>query len=225
MKSLKTLAVAAVCSMVIQALPNLAHAGEGNSSGGGQGDHAFALQQLAQANPGLKPEQVLFRAFQQSQGRVPAIRILGTSGGHDSASFLPEFIVGSFVISVEYPTGRSSAFFGLARQQAPDAGPLLTMPDGAWTLYAQDGDDFTNGPWPEVTLGPTGLIAKTHPNYETGHNMAPEVQIEFRQYTADIVIFAVKPKPGHPQVCAVPAYNKIYQANADGLCAIGYFWR
>jgi hypothetical protein len=90
MKSLqiKLIALGLIGSLMMGAKSSATVQGPG--SGNGNGDGAFALQKMAQENPDLKPHEVLLKAFNESEGRIPKLKYFRVDEGCSAALIAPE---------------------------------------------------------------------------------------------------------------------------------------
>ncbi|HEX7673151.1 MAG TPA: hypothetical protein VF412_03220 [Bdellovibrio sp.] len=215
----------------------------GTNSGGGQGDHAMAFAEIMQSHPGLKPDEILLEAFKESQGRIPTNRIIhrgtpGDSYSENSGNIVSEHY-GSYTIlynfSKDINDSRAeltpeSIYIGktsIRTQQdvssaTEDSGPLVpaTKPlEKPWTINL--GINFDRNEYASLTGFGGANIYTSSTGLVTAEPGAPN--LEFRQYSADIVVWVLKADPVRHKCFNLPKSSGS-SPNVNGYCAIGYFW-
>jgi hypothetical protein len=195
---------------------NLAHAA-GKGSGGGNGDAAFALQHMAAANPGLSEEEILIKAFKESEGRIPVLNFTpdNSSAEYERAIFLPSndssYVIqlpleGVAAHDLKRGSDRYIPYF-FATRKVINVGPLLggRNPSPAW-LNFRGLKQFRSS---------TGLVfvdAYDKPN------------VEFRQFNPKIVVYVYYPDKDGDCVEVVTAAGKGTRRALTPYCAVGYAW-
>ena len=200
---IKTIAVSCLMVLQLSAENALAHAKDGNSSGGGTGDGAFEIQQLVASNPDLSPVEVLQKIFEDSQGRPPTLVQAGQSGGqiiYKIGEFQHGFIFR--VAAGEQKAGCISCGYNF-KHLVDDMGPLL----GNKSLGLEiDGISYIT-----VEMAATGLKL---------YFVNVGVRAEFRQYRPGIVLYrSIANSEGR---CVGLGEDK--KKAPFGLCTIGYDW-
>jgi hypothetical protein len=199
---------------------NLAHAA-GKGSGGGNGDAAFALQHMAAANPGLSEEEILIKAFKESEGRIPVLNFTpfnSSEYGYERAIFLPSNEASSSYLiqlplegvearDLKRDSDRYVPYF-YATRKVINAGPLLGSrnPSPVW-LDFRARTQFRSS---------TGLV------FGDANDNSPTV--EFRQFNPKIVVYVYYPDKDGDCVGVMTAAGKVTRRALTPYCAVGYAW-
>lgn len=182
--------------------------------GNGNGDGAFALAELAANNPGLKPQEVLLKAFEESAGRpidhnfLPAG--ISTLSGYKIILYGADDFVGS---------DQTITF------DKVNVGPLLPNLNQIYT-YSLSEKNRQN----EIVTA-NGMSTINH--YKT-----KKASVEFRQYSNNVILAVSKFQPfridnkdvllcwSNPGISwATFTVSPSESAKAGGVCAISYYWK
>lgn len=203
---------------------------QGNSSGGGDGDRAFALQKLAATYPGMSIPEALLQAFKDSASNVPPHLKLQPRASQDS-------LYQNYYGVLDIGTGQAyGAEFTLTTDQGknhmPDSvkinnlnfheevaqfGAALGDQQMSKTTFenvgiggfSTDGDVLTNG---------SSLVLRTIDRAGKDYNW-----VELRSFDANTVIFIVH--PGTNQMDCTSVHGSIWKADYNsGACSVGIFW-
>lgn len=211
MKSITRTLTTLVCLTIAQLGATCAFAGTG--SGNGNGDHAFALSRLAEANPGLSPEQVLLKAFAESEGRIPEVKFDqqcrdGKVPTAQCGTFLPGET--GFTLQLGVDDGdpskqqivRSNDY---VYRKSSSVGPLFPQLSVPMLLVSNsDSEMIFSRPLLTTRTGLYEVLA-------TGN-------VEYRQYNSKIVVFVTYPVgEGTHKGC-------LQHKSVNGICSVGYFW-
>lgn len=227
-KSIKKV-IAISCLVALHLSANFAYAGEkeGNSSGGGSGDAAFEMQRVFAANPELKPEEVLEKLFDESEGRVPPLNLVQTGPGltkyriykigNVNRGLAFNVRTGDFSENscklctahlLQELTNLGPLFGGIqaSSQLIPTVSPANPVyDDSAFSSIIADLKDATKN----ATLSYSASSMKFH--YPTGSFT------ELRAYRPNIIIRVTK--SGELKNCSGEPSNV-----SNELCSIGYDW-
>jgi hypothetical protein len=208
------LLASALCLLFVQLSPNLAHAGK--SSGGGNDDAAFVLQEaMSLMPPGLPMEQRLLKLFEDSATRIPEVRVVGQEQGVEFGELIPAKATKSYVFYFNSSDSSlqvnsegdfaAKARFDLSRK-IQDRGPL---------------DDERGKRFPWKADAGLGSYFRQTPS-STGFVLSSEDfgSIEFRQYTPELILFVLYPSP-KTRNCI---NNQQYTQGSRPFCGVGYFY-
>jgi hypothetical protein len=171
---------------------------------------------MTAANPSLSEEEILIKAFKESEGRIPALNFIpdNSSAELERAFFLPSND-SSYVIQLplegvaarDLKRGSDPAVpYFYAVRKVINAGPLLGSrnPSPVWLNYG-DLAQFRSS---------TGLVF--------GRKYDNSPRVEFRQFNPKIVIYVYYPdKDGD---CEVNAIDRGIRRALTPYCAVGYAW-
>ncbi|MGZ3775859.1 MAG: hypothetical protein ACXVCY_18845 [Pseudobdellovibrionaceae bacterium] len=225
-KAFKFIKATLVSATLLTSLASLATIGGG--SGNGNGDEAFALQHLAESNPGLQPHEVLMKAFSESAGRSMELSFFAATENRrvEAAYLLGKSSQNIFYFEDLKDTSliyRGIVNFNIVRSSISD-GPLLGGNKEKGTLYETT----------RSVLGFEGKLLSSSSSLllETEVIVGSEVKrqtVEFRQYNSKIVIFVKKPVNSDGKFYCPKPYATLKDVEPGvpsvGVCSIGYIWK
>lgn len=208
----------------------------GGSSGNGNGDSAFALQELADKNPTLSPQEILLKAFAESAGRIPKIdwknnwelgsRIIREN--EDYSVFTSDFggRKGIVIISLAEGAGKlnyPSSGISLMKHTYNN-GKLLPSHDKYFISF----NNFQNYYFLKKLSSETGLVF-AYISYDPKNLLS---SIEFRSFDDTTVIFVSYPyynADTKTLICdnnamQLESKNKVEVPPETKICSVGYFW-
>lgn len=218
---------------VLSTLSSLSFAAQGPGSGNGDGDRAFALQKVAKANPGLTPQQVLLKAFEESAGRIPSLTY-GTPTRPDATQEQAAGYLTSVTSSERHAPGielymddksatprdvRGNLYFV---KTTPVLGPMFPNPKDQHTFLARGSRYTVPG---DVTTGNGSLVLNVSSG-ATRYNP----WVELRSLDANTIVFITRAvKYGNVYSCKPLSIGNVVDMDwrpvAGDICTVGYFWK
>jgi hypothetical protein len=195
---------------------------EASERAGNGNDKALAIQQLAERNPGLSPVEILEKAFQESEGRIPEMNFKPCDQAQQTAELLGSRANKAYM---NFPFEADAEFlfaFGsvIITRQCIDAGPLLgsrnfalTADFRAFNTRPQGATQYNNGGPASIT--PAGLAVSLTENLG---------DLEVRQYNEKILIYKITPNRDKWYCYLKNGGSYVRLTPKDGVCAIGYMW-
>ena len=224
---IKTIAIS--CLMVLQLSAQVAQAQafemEGNSSGGGTGDGAFAMQQLIAANPSLAPVEVLEKVFNESQGSIPRIVVKANSCQGTICNQTAVFDYGTKSFSANFGDTNYGQMRKLSLERSiVDMGPLIGSQTQDYVLNVFDGSGELVVKKSTKIL-PTGFIAVVSETQER-----PEMESEFRAFGLNVMVVRIAFKAVDNSCAKAAKFSGIDMSNlkpVGQLCVAGYgyYWK
>lgn len=224
-KALNCLKISLFSATLITSLAGNAGGGSGN----GNGDDAFALQKVAKANPGLKPHEVLIKAFRESVGRPVDLKFETDNHreNYESANFLNSSTVRFYQFTNLNNTSqieRGESEFVVLRSSITN-GPLLGEghENGKLIIDRARIRDIENNALSTVVRFDQYQYTST----EADLQVLLKISIEYRQYNSKIIIFAMPPALGSDgkQYCLNSTGRNALPVPANGICSVGYMWK
>jgi hypothetical protein len=209
--------------------------------GNPNGDDAFALQKIADENPGLSQHEVLLKAFEESKGRPVELKWKEYSSTMKRACLLGKSPSGGIFFAALSDKNPNKV---LKKQEGPcffktylDRGPLLGGNSQHGDIQVQ-GEFFNRmGVWDEATSNATfwpELVVNTEGKYNatvsdnegrdlriTDHGKAATI---YRQYNSKIIVYAVSPFINDRGFKSCYYRTKKDLNKRGAYCYVGYLW-
>jgi hypothetical protein len=223
-----------------------ASANLGPGSGNGNGDGAFALQKIAQENPGLAPHEILLKAFHESEGRIPKIKYVKQE--------MPDCYIGQ-IVPDNFDPKTSLAKITVINLGKDDLSPVSDVYRRHWNMTYSVKVVRSNGPLlantdfyyltsqlqfdPKDCMSETELQKSFYPligavsSVGLVYEYSKQKRFDMRSFANDMIIYVTYPFYGNKK--AIPdgpkEYYCDYQAEKmsslqaqHGICSIGYIW-
>lgn len=212
-----------VCLSLLLTVKQFASAEVGPGNGGGNGGNGFLMQELKAANPGLSPAEILLKAFNDSEGRVPKLfRVNNSNVFHFSAvrstDDLQNVKANNLMINIGSQKIHKVAPFLLCSDL--DLGPLLSDIEPNCRL---------NSVYPNYALTKNKTKITSSGLIVSDKNAGFERKVyEFRKLSEKEVVFVrySSSKKNDIDICddvRGEIANETYNA-VNGICSVGYIW-
>lgn len=210
-----------VCLSLLLTVKQFASAGVssdmGPGNGGGNGGNGFLMQELKAANPGLSAQEIILKAFNDSEGRVPKLQKLASASGMHGFFKLEKDEDYSKIVYVNFRNYEVDHLLQpIFYCRSVDYGPLL-------------GDKKTNCSIDNAATVLENLVLREHlavnNTSKSGLVLTNEKEsrvIEYRQLSENEIVFVTYPNWGSKQDnCLV---NGAVYKPTNGICGVGYLW-
>lgn len=211
-----------VCLSLLLTVKQFASAEVGPGNGGGNGGNGFLMQEMKAANPGLSAKEIILKAFNDSEGRVPKLhRFENEELFYFSSRHEVDKAKGIMISNYKQEADSIRPTF-LCNNL--DLGPLLSKVDPPCALYSFKGKQkFKEN---KIVKTATGLAVQ----YKLEQDSSLFNVYEFRKLSETEIVFVrhSMEKSGDKYLCydlfSQSQHPRAYES-VDGICSVGYIWQ